>query len=168
MCLVLSFIDVETTEGRSTLRGMARQVFDDKLLALISGNSLGVLATIKRDGRPQLSNVSYWFDARAVALQVSVTEPRAKTRNLRRDARASILVSSDDGWSYAVAEGDAELTPPAADAGDETVEALITLYRNIAGEHPDWDEYRDAMVTDRRVVLTLPIAHLYGMPPGVR
>ncbi|MCV7183766.1 MULTISPECIES: PPOX class F420-dependent oxidoreductase [Mycolicibacterium] len=147
---------------------MARQVFDDKLLALISGNSLGVLATIKRDGRPQLSNVSYWFDARAVALQVSVTEPRAKTRNLRRDARASILVSSDDGWSYAVAEGDAELTPPAADAGDETVEALITLYRNIAGEHPDWDEYRDAMVTDRRVVLTLPIAHLYGMPPGVR
>ncbi|GAA1646743.1 PPOX class F420-dependent enzyme [Mycolicibacterium murale] len=168
MCLALSFIDVETTEGRSTLRGMARQVFDDKLLALISGNSLGVLATIKRDGRPQLSNVSYWFDARAVALQVSVTEPRAKTRNLRRDARASILVSSDDGWSYAVAEGDAELTPPAADAGDETVEALITLYRNIAGEHPDWDEYRDAMVTDRRVVLTLPIAHLYGMPPGVR
>ncbi|ANW66281.1 PPOX class F420-dependent enzyme [Mycobacterium sp. djl-10] len=147
---------------------MARQVFDDKLLALISGNSLGVLATIKRDGRPQLSNVSYWFDARAVALQVSVTEPRAKTRNLRRDPRASILVSSDDGWSYAVAEGDAELTAPAADAGDETVEALIALYRNIAGEHPDWDEYRDAMVTDRRVVLTLPIAHLYGMPPGVR
>jgi uncharacterized protein len=147
---------------------MARQVFDDKLLALISGNSLGVLATIKRDGRPQLSNVSYWFDARAVALQVSVTEPRAKTRNLRRDARASILVSSDDGWSYAVAEGDAELTAPAADPRDETVEALIALYRNIAGEHPDWDEYRDAMVTDRRVVLTLPIAHLYGMPPGVR
>ena len=147
---------------------MARQVFDDKLLALISGNSLGVLATIKRDGRPQLSNVSYWFDARAVALQVSVTEPRAKTRNLRRDARASILVSSDDGWSYAVAEGDAELTAPAADAADETVEALIALYRNIAGEHPDWDEYREAMVTDRRVVLTLPIAHLYGMPPGVR
>jgi len=147
---------------------MARQVFDDKLLALISGNSLGVLATIKRDGRPQLSNVSYWFDARAVALQVSVTEPRAKTRNLRRDARASILVSSDDGWSYAVAEGDAELTAPAADAADATVEALIALYRNIAGEHPDWDEYREAMVTDRRVVLTLPIAHLYGMPPGVR
>jgi hypothetical protein len=42
------------------------------------------------------------------------------------------------------------------------------LYRNIAGEHPDWDDYRQAMVTDRRVVLTLPIAHVYGMPPGVR
>ncbi|MCF6387094.1 PPOX class F420-dependent oxidoreductase [Mycobacterium sp. MBM] len=147
---------------------MGRQVFDDKLLALISGNSLGVLATIKKDGRPQLSNVSYWFDARKVALQVSVTEPRAKTRNLRRDPRASVHVSSDDGWSYAVAEGDALLTPPAAHPGDDTVEALISLYRNIAGEHPDWDDYRRAMVDDRRVLLTLPIHHLYGMPPGIR
>jgi PPOX class probable F420-dependent enzyme len=147
---------------------MGRQVFDDKLLALIKGNSLGVLATIKRDGRPQLSNVSYHFDPRELVIRVSITEPRAKTRNLRRDPRASILVDSDDGWSYAVAEGTAELTPPAAAPGDDTVEALITLYRNIAGEHSDWDEYRQAMVTDRRVVLTLPIAHLYGMPPGKR
>ncbi|KKC02160.1 PPOX class F420-dependent oxidoreductase [Mycobacterium nebraskense] len=147
---------------------MGRQVFDDKLLAVISGNSLGVLATIKRDGRPQLSNVSYHFDPRDLAIRVSITEPRAKTRNLRRDPRASILVDADDGWSYAVAEGTAILTPPAAAPGDDTVEALIALYRNIAGEHPDWDEYRRAMVTDRRVVLTLPIAHVYGMPPGVR
>jgi uncharacterized protein len=147
---------------------MGRQVFDDKLLALICGNSLGVLATIKRNGRPQLSNVSYYFDPRAQAFSVSVTEPRAKTRNLRRDPRASIHVSSDDGWAYAVAEGDAVLTPPAADPHDDTVEALIALYRNIAGEHPDWDDYRQAMVDDRRVVLTLPISHLYGMPPGRR
>ncbi|MGB5111570.1 MAG: PPOX class F420-dependent oxidoreductase [Mycobacterium sp.] len=147
---------------------MGRQVFDDKLLALISGNSLGVLATVKKDGRPQLSNVSYFFDAHNVAIQVSITEPRAKTRNLRRDPRASIHVSSDDGWAYAVAEGDGILTPPAASTGDDTVEALIALYRNIAGEHPDWDDYRRAMVDDRRVLLTLPISHLYGMPPGMR
>jgi PPOX class probable F420-dependent enzyme len=147
---------------------MGRRVFDDKLLAVISGNSIGVLATIKRDGRPQLSNVQYYFDPRNLAIQVSITEPRAKTRNLRRDPRASILVNADDGWSYAVAEGTAELTPPAAARDDDTVEALIALYRNIAGEHPDWDEYRDAMVTDRRVVLTLPITHVYGLPPGIR
>lgn len=146
---------------------MGREVFDDKLLALISGNSIGVLATLKRDGRPQLSNVSYHFDPRHLVIQVSITEPRAKTRNLRRDPRASLLVSSDDGWSYAVAEGNAELTPPAAAPDDDTVEGLIGLYRNIAGEHPDWGEYRQAMVTDRRVVLTLPISHLYGMPPGM-
>ncbi|WP_299565171.1 PPOX class F420-dependent oxidoreductase [uncultured Mycolicibacterium sp.] len=146
---------------------MARQVFDDKLLALLAGNSLGVLATIKRDGRPQLSNVKYYFDPRALTLQVSMTEPRAKTRNLRRDPRASIHVSSDDGWAYAVAEGNAILTPPAAAPDDETVEGLVQLYRNIAGEHPDWDEYRRAMVDERRVLMTLPISHLYGLPPGV-
>jgi uncharacterized protein len=147
---------------------MGRQVFDDKLLAVISGNSLGVLATIKQDGRPQLSNVSYHFDPREVMVRVSITEPRAKTRNLRRDPRASLLVDADDGWSYAVAEGTVELTPPAAAPDDDTVEALIALYRNIAGEHPDWDEYRQAMVTDRRVLLTLPISHVYGLPPGKR
>jgi PPOX class probable F420-dependent enzyme len=147
---------------------MTRDVFDDKLLALICGNSLGVLATIKRDGRPQLSNVAYHFDPREVTIQVSITEPRAKTRNLRRDPRASIHVSADDGWAYAVAEGNVRLTPPAMTPHDETVEALIALHRNIAGEHPDWDEYRQAMVDDRRVLLTMPVSHLYGMPPGVR
>jgi PPOX class probable F420-dependent enzyme len=147
---------------------MTRRVFDDKLLALIADNSLGVLATLKRDGRPQLSNVTYHFDPRALTIEVSVTEPRAKTRNLRRDPRASLLVSSEDGWSYAVAEGDAVLSAPAASVDDETVESLVSLYRNVAGEHPDWDEYRQAMVVDRRVLLALPIAHLYGMPPGLR
>ena len=147
---------------------MARHVFDEKLLAVIAGNSLGVLATIKRDGRPQLSNVTYHFDPRALVVEVSITEPRAKTRNLRRDPRASLLVGSDDGWAYAVAEGNAILTPPAAAPDDDTVDALITLYRNVAGEHPDWDDYRAAMVADRRVLLKLPISHLYGMPPGIR
>lgn len=147
---------------------MTRRVLDDKLLALISGNTLGVLVTVKRDGRPQLSNVVYHFDSCAVAIEVSVTEPRAKTRNLRRDPRASLYVRSDDGWAYAVAEGDAILTPPAAAPHDDTVEALVALYRNISGEHSDWDDYRRAMVDDRRVLLTLPINHLYGLPPGVR
>ncbi|MGV0849621.1 PPOX class F420-dependent oxidoreductase [Mycolicibacterium phlei] len=147
---------------------MGRAVFDDKLLALISGNSLGVLATIKRDGRPQLSNVAYHFDPRELTIRVSITEPRAKTRNLRRDPRASIHVSSDDGWSYAVAEGNAVLTAPAATPDDDTVEGLIALYRNIAGEHPDWDDFRRAMVDERRVLMTLPISHVYGLPPGKR
>ena len=152
-----------------TLASMTRQVFDDKLLALISGNSLGVLATVKQDGRPQLSNVSYYFDPREVAIEVSVTEPRAKTRNLRRDPRASIHVSSDDGWAYAVAEGDAILTPPASRPRRRHrrgTDCVVPQHRRQG--HPDWDEYRRAMVDDRRVLMTMPIAHLYGMPPGVR
>lgn len=147
---------------------MTRQVFDDKLLALIADNSLGVLATIKRDGRPQLSNVTYHFDPRILTIEVSITEGRAKTRNLRRDPRASLFVSSDDGWSYAVAEGDAVLSAPAAEPDDDATESLVALYRKIAGEHPDWDDYRRAMVVDRRVLLQLPVSHLYGMPPGLR
>lgn len=147
---------------------MVRRAFDDKLLALLADNSLGVLATIKRDGRPQLSIVTYHFDPRALSIGVSITEARAKTRNLRRDPRASLMVSSDDGWSYAVAEGDAVLSPPAAAPDDETAEGLVALYRSVAGEHPDWDEYREAMVTDRRVLLRLAISHVYGMPPGLR
>src|ERR1700682_748830 len=91
---------------RRRLGRMGRQVFDDKLLAVISGSSLGVLATIKRDGRPQLSNVSYHFDPRNLVIQVSITEPRAKTRNLRRAPRDQGLVSSDGGYSDAVGEGD--------------------------------------------------------------
>ena len=147
---------------------MVREVFDDKLLALIADNSLGVLATIKRDGRPQLSHVTYHFDPHRLTVEVAITESRAKTRNLRRDPRSSLLVSSDDGWAYAVAEGDAELTAAAVAPDDDTVEALVGLYRRIAGEHPDWDDYRRAMVTDRRVLLRLPVTHLYGMPPGLR
>ena len=143
-------------------------MFDEKLLAVITGNSLGILATIKRDGRPQLSLVAYHFDPRVLSIEASVTETRAKTRNLRRDPRASLMVNSEDVWSYAVAEGDAVLSPCAAESGDDTVESLITIYRSIAGEHPDWDEFRRAMVVERRVLLRLPISHLYGMPPGVR
>jgi len=143
-------------------------MIEGRFAELIAGQRQGVLVTLRKDGRPQLSNVNYaWYPEEQV-IRISTTDDRAKTRNLRRDPRASIHVSSDDGWAYAVAEGDAILTPPAAEPGDDTVEALIALYRNIAGEHPDWDDYRRAMVDDRRVLLTLPISHVYGMPPGRR
>jgi hypothetical protein len=62
-----------------------------------------------------------------------------------------------------VAEGTAELSPVAADPQDQTVEDLIALYRDIQGEHPDWDDYRRAMVADQRVVLRLLVSRVYGM-----
>jgi len=137
---------------------------DDAALAnLIAERDLGVLATLKRDGRPQLSNVNYHFDPERGLVRVSTTADRAKARNLARDPRASLHVSSEDGWSYAVAEGDAELSDVAADPGDATVEELISLYRDIRGEHPDWDDYRRAMVEDRRLVVRLHVRYLYGV-----
>ncbi|CCH20914.1 PPOX class F420-dependent oxidoreductase [Micromonospora lupini] len=135
------------------------------LTDLIAGRSMGVLATLKRDGRPQLSTVVYAFDRAAGLIRVSVTDGRAKTANLRRDPRASFHVGSEDGWAYAVVEGRAELTAPAADADDATVEELVGLYRSLRGEHPDWADYRNAMVADRRLVLRLHVERIYGMPP---
>ncbi|MGN9919639.1 PPOX class F420-dependent oxidoreductase [Micromonospora palomenae] len=135
------------------------------LTDLIAGRRVGVLATIKRDGRPQLSNVLYAFDRERELIRVSVTDDRAKTANLRRDPRASFHVSSDDGWAYAVAEARAELTPVAAGPDDPTAEELIGLYRAVQGEHPDWDDFRAAMVAERRLVLRLHVERLYGMPP---
>jgi PPOX class probable F420-dependent enzyme len=136
---------------------------DGRLVDLLRGQRLGRLATIKRDGRPQLSNVNYTYDDTTQTIRVSVTADRAKTHNLRRDPRASFHVESDDGWSYVVAEGTAELTPVAVEPTDATVDELVDVYRAIGGEHPDWDEYRTAMVQDRRLVLRLPVDRVYGL-----
>ncbi|MFC3500949.1 PPOX class F420-dependent oxidoreductase [Micromonospora krabiensis] len=135
------------------------------LTDLIAARHLGVLATIRRDGRPQLSTVVHSFDRAAGVIRVSVTDGRAKTANLRRDPRATFHVSSEDGWAYAVVEARAELTPVAADPGDATVEELVGVYRSIQGEHPDWDDYRRAMVAERRLVLRLHVERTYGIPP---
>lgn len=136
---------------------------DDALRELLRTRPFGVLATIKRDGRPQLSNVNHFYDAGTGRILVSVTDGRAKTRNLRRDPRASFHVSSEDGWSYAVAEGIAELSAVAADPHDEAVDELVELYRKVRGEHPDWAEYRAAMVSDRRLVLQIRVDRVIGI-----
>jgi PPOX class probable F420-dependent enzyme len=136
----------------------------DALLQLLADTRGGVLVTLKRDGRPQLSNVVHHYDPKERLLRVSLTDDRAKTRNLRRDPRASYHVTSPDRWSWTVAEGTAELTPVAAEPDDTTVEELIDLYRALAGEHPDWADYRRAMVADRRLVLKLRVDYAYGQP----
>ncbi|HWM01382.1 MAG TPA: PPOX class F420-dependent oxidoreductase [Actinophytocola sp.] len=133
---------------------------EDRLQKLLGGTNNGVLTTIKRDGRPQLSNVNFTYADGMI--RISVTDGRAKTANLRRDPRASFYVTTGDFGSYAVAEGTATLTPVATDPTDATVEELIDVYRAISGEHPDWDEYRAAMVTDRRMVLRLAVSRIYG------
>ena len=135
---------------------------EDRLRNLLSGAHGGVLTTIKRDGRPQLSNVGYAFDADAGLFRVSVTDARAKTRNLRADPRVTLHVSSTDFWGWVAVEGTAELTPVAADPHDATVDELVTYYRGISGEHENWDEYRAAMVADRRLVVRFRPEHTYG------
>ncbi len=131
----------------------------------LNQHNVGSLATIKRDGRPQLSNVNYTYDATSSVLRMSLTDDRAKVKNLRRDSRASMLVQSADAWTYVVVEGDMTLTEPAASPDDEVCDELVEVFRSIAGkEHPDWDEYRAAMVTDKRLVGRLEVTHAYGLP----
>ncbi|MEV8541805.1 PPOX class F420-dependent oxidoreductase [Streptomyces sp. NPDC051572] len=145
---------------------MTHDATQDALLQLLSEGHGGVLVTLKKDGRPQLSNVSHAYYPDERIIRVSITDDRAKTRNLRRDPRASYHVTSADRWAFTVAEGTADLTPVAADPHDDTVEELIKLYRGVLGEHPDWDDYRAAMVRDRRLVLRLRVERAYGIPAG--
>jgi len=139
---------------------------DERLLGFVAGRRWGVLATVKRDGRPQLSNVGYAYDPEQRLFRVSVTADRAKTRNLQADPRVTLHVSSDDFWSWAAVEGTAELTPVAADPHDATVEELVAYYRGVSGEHGDWADYRRAMVTDRRLVVRFTPDHTYGEVRG--
>jgi PPOX class probable F420-dependent enzyme len=138
---------------------------DEALIGLLRQHQRGVLATIRRDGRPQLSNVNYSWNDTDHVIRVSITDDRAKTRNLRRDPRAAFHVTTEDGWAYVVADATAELTPVAVDQHDATVEELVDLFRAVQGEHPDWDDYRAAMVRDRRLVLRLRVERVYGMAP---
>ena len=133
-----------------------------RALELAAGQRIGVLTTLKRDGRPQLSNISHAVGDDGV-IRISVTADRAKTANARRDPRVSLYVGRDDGWAYVVVEGQAELTPVATAPDDATVDELVATYRQLAGEHDDWDDYRRAMVADRRLVLRLHPERAYGM-----
>ncbi|MFI2613243.1 PPOX class F420-dependent oxidoreductase [Streptomyces sp. NPDC018584] len=130
--------------------------------ALLAESRLGVLATIKSDGRPQLSPVLPTYDRATGRLQVSTTAGTAKTTNLRRDPRAALEVTHPDGMAWATAEGTVTLTGPGTDPHGPEVEALVEYYRNAAGEHPDWDEYRAVMVAERRVLITMEVERVYG------
>jgi PPOX class probable F420-dependent enzyme len=149
-------------DDRRSDPGAGRDARRDALLALLAERHFGVLVTHKRDGRAQLSNVAYHYDGDDRTIRISVTDDRAKTANLRRDPRASFHVASDDFWAYTVVEGMAGLSPVAAAPGDATVDELVALFREVQGEHPDWDEFRASMVAERRLVVRVPVQHVYG------
>src|SRR4051812_10534710 len=130
--------------------------------ALLAESRLGVLATIKKNGLPQLSPVTPYYDQSAGVIYVSMTDGRAKTANLRRDPRAALEVTSSDGWAWATAEGSVNLTGPGTDPDGPEVQALVDYYRAAAGEHPDWAEYRAVMVADRRVLMAMRVERAYG------
>jgi PPOX class probable F420-dependent enzyme len=120
-----------------------------------------VLVTLKRDGRPQLSNVLHLVGDDGL-IRVSITADRAKYHNLAREPWAALHATSSDFWHYAVLECDVTLSEVAAAPDDATVEELVAYYRAANGEHDDWDDYRAAMVRDHRVMARLRPTYAYG------
>ena len=135
-------------------RTAARDLTADRnqLIEFIRPRHNGILVTTRHDGRPQLSPVTMGVDAEG-RIVVSTYPERAKARNAARREQASMCVISDDfGGEWVQVDGRIELVgQPAA------VEGLVEYYRSISGEHPDWDEYREAMARQGKVLLRLSI-----------
>jgi PPOX class probable F420-dependent enzyme len=123
-----------------------------ELLDFLRPRHRGLLATTRADGRPQLSPVTCGVDALG-RIVVSTYHDRVKARNLRRDDRASICVLSDD-WNgaYVQVDGRAEVLDL-----PEALEPLVEYFRCISGEHPDWDEYREAMRKQNKSLIRITI-----------
>jgi PPOX class probable F420-dependent enzyme len=121
----------------------------DSALTYARERQRGVLATIRSDGRPQLSNIMYV--AVDDELWISVTSSRAKTKNLRRDPRSVLYVPGEDFWNYVVLDGTVSLTDVTTDEHDDVAEQLVEYYRRGSGEHPDWDDFRSTMVREGRL-----------------
>jgi PPOX class probable F420-dependent enzyme len=121
-------------------------------LQWVAQQNHGILITIRRDGRPQSSDISFTLKDKKFC--ISATENRAKTKNLQHDNRAVLHVTSPQNWSYISLSGTVEITPPASDPSDGICQELADIYKNISGkDHPDWDEFYDAMVKEQRLVL---------------
>ncbi|NMO03305.1 PPOX class F420-dependent oxidoreductase [Gordonia sp. TBRC 11910] len=139
---------------------MTSSTFDPR--DLLAQARIGILATIKSSGMPQLSPVTPFYDRDSDVILVSIAEGRAKTTNLRRDPRAALEVTDSTGYTWATAEGEATLIGPGTDPDGPEVDELVDYYRKAAGEHPDWADYRRVMVADRRVLLKLSVDRVYG------
>jgi PPOX class probable F420-dependent enzyme len=137
----------------------------DELLEFIRPRHHAIVMTARADGRPQASPVTCGVDEQG-RIVIATYPGRAKTANARRDPRVSVLFLSDDfGGAWVQVDGDAEVLDV-----PEAVEPLVDYFRSISGEHPDWDEYRRAMIAQGKSLLRVtpqrwsPIA-TGGFPP---
>ncbi|MCO5993761.1 TIGR03618 family F420-dependent PPOX class oxidoreductase [Actinoallomurus rhizosphaericola] len=134
---------------------------DEALVRFLADHRFGALATNKSSGHPHLSTVLYAWDERERVARISTTADRLKVRHLRKDPRSALYVASEDHWSFAVAEGTAELSPVTTTPGDPAgleLLAMVPPFEN-AGERA---AFLEQMVADRRLVIRLRVDRLYG------
>ena len=135
----------------------------EELWELIATGREGILATIGASGRPQLSNILYVVDRNTRVVRISTTADRVKALNLARDPRASLHVTGEDFWHYAVADGTTTLSAVAAEAGDDATEELRQVHAAFYGEIPDEQAFFAGMIANHRLVVRLQVQHLYGV-----
>jgi PPOX class probable F420-dependent enzyme len=127
----------------------------DKAREFVASSHRGVLATIKRDGRPQLSNMSYALDEDG-RIKMSTRAPNVKVKNIRRDPRVSVVIQGETWRDYLVVDGTATIQ------ADNPIPTLKRIYQMVRGEpHPNWDEFEKSQVEEQRVVLDITIEHAY-------
>jgi PPOX class probable F420-dependent enzyme len=139
---------------------------EQQLLSLIAENNQGILAAVKRDGYPHLSNIMYVWDAKRRIARVSTTADRVKGRILQRDSHAALHVPGADFWSYAVAECDAQTSAVATTPGDDACRELLEVHSAFYGDL-DEAEFFGQMIEAKRLVVRLSVRKLYGLvtPP---
>jgi PPOX class probable F420-dependent enzyme len=123
----------------------------DEARAFLREHHRGILSTVRADGRPQMSPISVGLDGEGRPA-ISTRETAYKVAHIRRAPKVSLCVTSDDFWSWIQIDGTATVVPL-----PEAMDPLVDLYRTVAGEHPDWDDYRRAMEAQRRVIVRIDI-----------
>jgi len=129
----------------------------EQALDYLKRNHRGVLTTMKKDGRPQLSNIAYMLDDDGT-IKISTTNDRFKARNIEKDGRVSMMALGDNWYEYVVVEGNGKVSP------EGELAELRRVYEAIAGQpHSNWQEYDAAMLQDHRVIISINIEKLYPL-----
>ncbi|MFH8736952.1 MULTISPECIES: PPOX class F420-dependent oxidoreductase [unclassified Streptomyces] len=138
-----------------------RILTDEELQLLLSRSRFGTLASVRRTGHPHLSTVLYHWSPEERVVRVSTTADRLKARLLRSDPHAALHVSGPDVWSFAVAEGEAEVSEVTASPGDAVGRELLAMTPGF--DNPEQEtEFLAQLVEERRVVIRLRVCRLYG------
>ncbi|MFP3990595.1 TIGR03618 family F420-dependent PPOX class oxidoreductase [Streptomyces sp. E11-3] len=152
----------ETTEPETRGAGPApRPLTDTDLSKLLSEQQFGVLASVKRSGHPHLSTVLYHWDPQDRVLRISTIADRLKVRQLRRDPHTALHVNGPDIWSFAVAEGEAEVLAETSVPGDTTGRELLSMTPGF-DDAADELAFFEQLVAEHRTVIRIRVSRLYG------
>ncbi|MFI0819934.1 pyridoxamine 5'-phosphate oxidase family protein [Streptomyces sp. NPDC021098] len=138
-----------------------RPLSDAAASALLAAQQFGTLATVKRSGHPHLTTMVYGWDPEARIVRFSTTADRVKVTHLRREPRAAVHVQGGDPWSFAVAEGEAEISDVTTAPGDAVGRELLAMLPEGA-KPEDEGAFLEQLVAERRVVIRLKVDRLYG------